>query len=479
MYRAAASPGRVVARPVSDLAPPVRERRFRWGLRTRSAVAAGVGALAVSVALSFVTYAYVRSYLVSQRDRVTVRQTFANARVVRDVLLEPSPSVNQLLSGLKAEPGGYVVLHYRGRWFSPSVGISAESLPTTVRAAVEGGVTGRQKIRLNGQPYQLVSVALPAVTGSYVEVFPLGPLDRTLETLRTSLVLGSLVATAGGGLLGIWSSRRVLTPLRRVSEAAAAVSAGGLDTRLEPEPDPDLDRLVVAFNTMADVVQRRIEREARFAADVSHELRTPLAVTRNAAEVLARRRDELPDRSRQALDVLLRKIDRFDRVTRDLLELSQLEGAEGTAQPDEVLLGDLLPRIVRQHDGTDVPVVVSPPLRSTPIQVDRRHLERIVANLLDNARVHADGPLAVTAEVSARDVVVTVEDGGPGVPAHERDLIFHRFHRGAGASHRPGSGLGLALVAEHAARLGGTMRIDDRPGGGARFVLRFPLRTVA
>lgn len=479
MYGAAASPGRVAARPVSEITTGSRERRWRWGLRTRSAVAAGVGALAVSVALSFVTFTYVRSYLITQRDRVAVRQAFANARVVRDVLSEPSPSVNQLLSGLRAEPGGYVLLHYRGRWFSPSVGVSADTLPATVRDAVEQGITGRQRARLGGQPFELVSIDLPAASATYVELFPLASLDRTLQTLRTSLVLGSLVATAGGCLLGVWSSRRVLTPLRRVSEAAAAVSAGGLDTRLDAEPDPDLDRLVVAFNTMADVVQRRIEREARFAADVSHELRTPLAVTRNAAEVLARRRDELPDRSRQALDVLLRKIDRFDRVTRDLLELSQLEGAERSTQPDEVLLGDLLGRIVRQHDGVDVPVQVAPTLRTTPIQVDRRHLERIVANLLDNARVHASGAVGVSAEVSARDVVLAVDDDGPGVPAHERDLVFHRFHRGAGSSHRPGSGLGLALVAEHAARLGGTMRIEERPGGGARFVLRFPFRTVA
>ncbi len=455
---------------------PPRARR-RWGLRTRSAVAAGVGAFVVSMALSFVTYTYVRSYLITQRDRVTIRQTFANARVVRDVLLEPSPSVNQLLSGLKAEPGGYVLLSYRGRWFAPSVGIGAESLPLTVRDAVERGVTGRQRVSLDGQPYQLVAVDLPAASSSYVEVFPLAPLERTLQTLRTSLVLGSLVATAGGGLLGIWSSRRVLTPLRRVSEAASAVSLGGLDTRLPAEVDPDLARLVLAFNTMADVVQRRIEREARFAADVSHELRTPLAVTRNAAEVLARRRDELPDRARQALDVLLRKIDRFDRVTQDLLELSQLEGAAGASEPDEVLLDDLLARIVRQHEeGT--PVQVDARLRSTPIHLDRRHLERIVVNLLDNARVHATGAVGVSATVERGQVVVAVDDDGPGIPADERELVFNRFHRGAGASHRPGSGLGLALVAEHASRLGGTIRISDRPGGGARVSLRFPLREV-
>jgi len=277
----------------------------------------------------------------------------------------------------------------------------------------------------------------------------------------------------------MWSSRRVLRPLRRVSQAASELSAGGLDTRLPAESDADLARLVVAFNSMADVVQRRIEQEARFAADVSHELRTPLAAVRNSAEVLERRRDELSDRAKQALDLLLRKVDRFDRVTQDLLELSRMDAGADRNSSDEVVLDDLLTRIARQRGADQLHIDCDASIVGRPVLLDRRRLERIVGNLLDNAKVHAGGAITMAAAGVDQHLIITVEDAGPGVPASERLVIFDRFHRGGGASERPGSGLGLALVAEHAARMGGSVSVEDRRGGGARFVLRLPWRVAA
>ncbi len=452
------------------------EPRRRWGLRARSAVAAGAAALVGAVTLSAVAYLYVRSYLISQRDGVTLRQTFANARVVRDQLLEAQPNVNSLLGGLRSEPGGSVILRYKGQWYGPGVGISADVLPRTVTTAVAESRTGRQRIEAGGKSYQVVTVALPEAGASYLELFPLATLERTLQTLRASLILGSTVATVGGVLLGTWSSRRVLRPLRRVSQAASELSAGGLDTRLPAESDADLARLVVAFNSMADVVQRRIEQEARFAADVSHELRTPLAAVRNSAEVLERRRDELSDRAKQALDLLLRKVDRFDRVTQDLLELSRMDAGADRNSSDEVVLDDLLTRIARQRGADQLLVECTPSIVGRPVLLDRRRLERVVGNLLDNAKVHAGGAVTMSAAGVDQHLIITVEDAGPGVPAGERLVIFDRFHRGGGASERPGSGLGLALVAEHAARMGGSVSVEDRRGGGARFVLRLPWR---
>lgn len=452
------------------------EPRRRLGLRARSAVAAGAAALVGAVTLSAVAYLYVRSYLISQRDRVTLTQTFANASVVRDNMLETDPNLNQLLRGLRSEPGGSVLLHYKDTWYSPGVGVSADALPASVTTAVDEGLTGRQRIVIRGASYQAVAVALPEVNASYLELFPLTTLERTLQRLRAALVLGSAMATVGGILLGAWSSRRVLRPLRRVSQAASQLSAGTLDTRLPAESDADLARLVVAFNSMADVVQRRIEQEARFAADVSHELRTPLAAVRNSAEVLERRRDELSDRARQALDLLLRKVDRFDRVTQDLLELSRMDAGADRDSNDEVMLDDVLLRIARGRGADDLLLECDASIRNRPVLLDRRRLERIIGNLLDNAKVHAGGAVTMTAAGVDQHLIITVEDAGPGVPASERDLIFDRFHRGGGASERPGSGLGLALVAEHAARMGGSVSVEDRRGGGARFVLRLPWR---
>ncbi len=451
---------------------PRRARRL--GLRARSTVATGLAALIVSMTLSSVAYLLVRSYLVSQRNDATKDRTRTNAQLVQTYLVLSEPQINSVLLNIpKAEDGGFVGLDYQDEWYSPRAGGARENLPPATREAIRTRRTGRQRYELGGQPLQVVVFALPAVDAAYVEVYNDTGLQKTLDELRNSLVLGSAIATLGGAALGAWTSRRVLLPLGRVSLAASELAAGGLDTRLPEEIDPDLDRLVMTFNSMADAVQTRIERETRFASDVSHELRTPLAAVLNSAEVLERRRDELPERSRQALDVLLRKIQRFERTTQDLLELSRMDVGGDHSMLDAVMLPDVIGRIANQHGCGDVPITTKGMSLRMPLMLDKRRLERIVGNLLDNARIHGDGPVGIQLVRQDKVVTIIVDDAGPGVTPTDRSKIFERFSRGVGSSQRPGSGLGLALVAEHASRLGGSVTVDDRPGGGARFTVSF------
>jgi signal transduction histidine kinase len=131
------------------------------------------------------------------------------------------------------------------------------------------------------------------------------------------------------------------------------------------------------------------------------------------------------------------------------------------------------------------PVAVAPRVETLLINGDRRRLARVVANLIDNARLHGGGEpeLSIT-EVSVPDQPITririaVEDHGPGVPEHERSLIFERFARGGSAGRRAGSdgaGLGLSLVDEHVRMHGGRVWVEDRIDGapGARFVIELP-----
>src|SRR5439155_16539922 len=107
-----------------------------------------------------------------------------------------------------------------------------------------------------------------------------------------------------GAAFGWWASRRALRPLTDVSQAAEAIAGGRLDTRLDPLADPDLTVLATSFNDMAQALQDRIERDARFASDVSHELRSPLMTLSAAVDVLETRRDELAEKSQAAVDLL-------------------------------------------------------------------------------------------------------------------------------------------------------------------------------
>ena len=191
-----------------------------------------------------------------------------------------------------------------------------------------------------------------------------------------------------------WSaSRRLLRPVSRVADAASELASGGLDTRLEPERDPDLDRLVTSFNDMADAVQDRIEREARFASDVSHELRSPITALSAAVELLDGRREELPERSQQALDVVVNQVHRFDQMVLDLLELSRLEAGVDESHQEPVVLSDIVRKIVARNGYGDVPFDAS--RRSeVPVILDSRRVERIVVNLLDNAKQPRRRPVA-------------------------------------------------------------------------------------
>ncbi len=447
----------------------------RLGLRARATIATALGGLAVSVALSLTTYLVVRSYLLSQRTNVTERQAFTNARIVRDVLRSPDPQIGDLLATLRSERGSQIVVRYGGTWYGTSVGLGQSELPTSLRLALLAGESARQRFELNGRPQVAVGVSIPTVDAAYVEIFPLDQLQRTLWALRNSLLVGSLFGTVGGATLGFWSSRRVLQPVTRVAGAAEALAQGGLGTRLPPEADPDLHRLVDSFNGMADAIQLRIEREARFASDVSHELRTPLAALTAASEVLERRRDDLPERAQQALDILVRQLQRFTRMVLDLLEISRLETGTVDSHLERVALADFTARVTASAGYAHVPVEVGRHANDTWVEVDKRRFESIVTNLLDNARLHGGGAVRVGVDRMGEVAMVWVDDAGPGVPFDQRDHIFERFARGPNSNEIPGTGLGLALVSEHARLLGATVTVRTSPEHGARFAVTLPV----
>jgi len=225
-----------------------------------------------------------------------------------------------------------------------------------------------------------------------------------------------------------------------------------------------------SFNEMAEALQARIEQDERFVSDVTHELRTPLTAISAAIDVLDRRAD---NGTRPAVDVLRSQIRHFERLVLDLLEISRLDAGATELTTEPVDPRELVTTVLRRLAHTDVTVSSEP---SVPplIRLDKRRVERVITNLVENADQHGGGPVRVQlATVNGRGLRIAVEDAGPGIAPTERSAIFSRFHRGphaAGATRERGNGLGLALVAEHCRVHGGRAWVEDRPGGGARFV---------
>lgn len=458
--------------PTAEVKGPRRRRTLR--LRTRVTLFFSLTALVASLALAVVTYAVARSVLIDQRQETARTQAYANAKTVFDQLKvfdQLSDDQEFDMAILRTEGGGFGMLIADGQFNYTDFSHSDEDFPVELLAAVANGRSAQQRYELDGEPFVAVGIDMPAYNARYFEALPMASTESNLRAIATALTIGSVVTIVLAGMLGWWTSRRLLRPLSRVATAAGEIASGGLDARLPAESDPDLDRLASSFNEMADAVQTRIEREARFASDVSHELRSPITALTAAVEVLDSRRTDLPERTQQALDVVVSQVRRFDSMVMDLLELSRIDAGSTELHREDVDPRDLIPRIAQRYGFGEVPFDID---RKVPalVKLDKLRFERILANLLENAREHGGGPVRVSMEMRGRHAfVLGVDDAGPGVARGERSRIFERFARGSAARHRVGTGLGLSLVAEHAQAHGGEAWVEDRSGGGARFLV--------
>ena len=452
----------------------------RLGLRSRVTVAFALGALVLSVGLAVITYELARAYLVRQREASVLRQAYVNARLVRAGLRAPSPDLPEILSSLEAPRDSSPVVFRQGRWFASSLAVGPDALPAELREMVLSGTPARQHFRLDAVPRLAVGVPIPAVEAAYFETFSFETLERTLEILQNSLVAAAVMTTLAGAAMGRWASSLVLQPVAAAARAAAEVANGHLDVRVETGADPDLATLANSFNRMTDVLRHRLERDARFASAVSHELRSPLMTLTASVEVLSARRSELDPRASAALDLLESDLGRFRRLVEDLLEISRIDVGAGELVAEEVGLVELVRQAVAHSGRGGLPVEVAPGAEDVVVRVEKRRLERVVSNLLDNADTHGEGAVRISVERSPEGARFAVEDAGPGVDADERDRIFERFARGRAATRRgndEGTGLGLSLVAEHLRLHQGRVWVEERPAGGARFVVELPAVT--
>jgi len=460
--------------------------RFRYqrrlGLRARVTAAFGLGALFTAALLAATTFGISREQLIRQRESSSSVPFFNNARIVQERLqAEGGVDALALLQDLQTASGSHPVLFYSGDWISTDPQFGEAALPASLRRAVLDGGAAQMRYSLDGEPELGFGISLQTADddAAYFEIVSLDETASTLTSLGIILFGASVLATGTGAALGWWASRRALLPLTEVGSAAQAIAGGRLDTRLEAANDPDLARLTESFNEMAQALETRIARDEQFASDVSHELRSPLMTLSASIEVLKARKDDLDERASSALDLLVADVARFEQLVNDLLEISRLEAGAAELDLDPVDPSELVLHAVGAATSSAVPVQYDEEVAGTRILVDKRRMERVVANLLDNAAKYAGGATGVRVSLAEDRVRIVVEDEGPGVPEEVRQKIFDRFARGTEAGRRTkdrGVGLGLALVAEHVRLHGGQVWVEDRQDGrpGAAFVVELP-----
>ena len=445
------------------------------GLRARVTVAFALGALTISAVLAVVTYGLVRNSLLDQREDAATSQAYLNARLIRDGL-RSRVELGRVLTSLETPSAEGVVVRHEDRWFANTLLIGDERIPSELQAAVGDGRPAVQLFRIAGRSWLAVGVPIPRVDAEFYQAFSLGETERTLGVLAWSLAGAALLTTLAGAAVGRWVSGRVLRPLASVSDAAAAIARGNLDIRLGPVSDRDIAPLAESFNRMVDTLALRVRRDAQFASDVSHELRSPLTTLATSLDVMKARRDELSERAAAALDLLDADVHRFQRLVEDLLEMSRADAGVSDVRLEEVDVRELVRHaLVSTNRSVPFDADADGDMR---VLGDKRRLERVVGNLVENADNHGGGATLVRVERHDGVVRVAVEDDGPGVPETERAQVFDRFFRGSAAGRRGaggGTGLGLALVSEHVRLHGGRVWVEEVAAGrGARFVVELP-----
>lgn len=446
------------------------------GLAFRITVTYAVGACVVSLAVALSAYAFSQRFQVNSQENEALRQTYLNAATARARLLANPVDIPLLLDALTTGSSTSTLIYHDERWYTSSLVKSRDALPAEFRRTTIDGSVSRVWTNVAHHPLFVVGVPLPAVHGAYFQTFDEIGLAHNLSVLRTILLAAVSATTVAGALLGWWASRRLTSPLRAVASAARRLSEGDLQTRLPDHHDRELTGLVDSFNSMVETLQARIQRDATFAGNVSHELRSPLTTLATSLAVLESRRADMPSRATEALDLLSDEVGRFERLVDDLLEISRAEGEDAITEPQPIVIGQLVVNFAAATGREDLPIKVDAEALDAIVLGDKRRLHQVLRNLVENAERYAGGVQEVRVISGPTAIRIYVDDAGPGVPPDERDRIFDRFARGRATSRASshGSGLGLALVKEHARAHHGSVWVTDSPSGGARFALELP-----
>jgi signal transduction histidine kinase len=278
--------------------------------------------------------------------------------------------------------------------------------------------------------------------------------EEALEELRTQLLVGGPLALLMASVLGYVVAGAALRPMERMRARAATISAASFGDRL-PVPDvrDEVHRLGTTLNDMLDRLDAGLRRERQFVAEASHELRTPLAVLRTELDLLASRARS-PGEIRAALASMGEEVDRLGLLVDHLLLLATSDDArlrlDRTTFDVGTLLAEVASRFGPAADERDVVVTPGPRIEVT---ADRRRLDQVLSNLVDNALRHGVGTVTLATAREQSVVLLTVSDeGGTALGAE----LFERFRQGAG-SRAGGRGLGLALVSTIVAEHGGSV----------------------
>jgi two-component system, OmpR family, sensor histidine kinase MtrB len=416
-----------------------------------------------------------------------------------EVMLQPTYKLGTPFALLVTPPPGLQgpPVYSRGQQAGFAGHVTSPPVPPNLLKLVSDELnTDRPKFTWTSMPYEASStpvagLLIGAKFGYGYQIyyfFPLTAEQKTIAAIQRTLLLVGVAAVFLLAAIAWLVTRWVVVPVRQAAQGAWRLSAGHLNERMEVRGTDDLAALATSFNAMAASLQEKLAEledlsqvQRLFVSDVSHELRTPLTTIRIAADVLLQAKDKMEPAAGRSAELLQSQLERFESLLTDLLEISRYDANAATLEAEPVDIG----MIIRQSadvaqqlaERRGARIEFRLPAEACIAEVDRRRLERILRNLLQNAVEHGENKdIVVTAAADSAAVAVSVRDYGVGLRPGEDQLVFDRFWRADPARARSsgGTGLGLAIALEDARLHGGWLEAWGEPGRGCVFRLTLP-----
>jgi heavy metal sensor kinase len=308
--------------------------------------------------------------------------------------------------------------------------------------------------------------------------------DEFLAELREIFGVTVAAVMVLAGLFGWFMAKRALTQVEEVTRTARAISASDLEQRVPVKGQADeIDRLATTFNDMLDRIRTLVTEMKQMTENIAHDLRSPITRIRGMAEMALTTGKDI-DEYEVAAASTVEDCDRLLEMINTMLYISRAEARAENLPVEEVNVAGVIRdacelfRPMAEDQGVSLVAQVGTDLR---VRGELQDLQRMVANLIDNAVNYtpARGVVAVSAQKNDKVVVIRVEDTGIGISAEDIPHIFRRFYRCDRSRSRPGVGLGLSLVQAIVQAHRGEIAVSSAPNVGTTFTVILPGAALA
>jgi heavy metal sensor kinase len=354
-----------------------------------------------------------------------------------------------------------------------------------MRQVTAGAKPAFETLTIDGRQHKARAVYGTIAPDTFLQIgMSLEDNDEFLAKLRE--IFGITVAGVMmlAGFFGWFMARRALTQVEEVTQTARSISASDLAQRVPVKGQADeIDRLATTFNDMLDRIKTLVTEMKQMTEDIAHDLRSPITRIRGTAEMALTTGKDINDYEAAAAST----VEDCDRLLEMINTMLYISGAEARAEKiskEEVNIARVicdaceLFRPVAEDQGVSLVAQVGPELR---VRGDLQDLQRLVANLIDNAVNYTPPPgvITVSAQENQRRVVIRVDDTGIGISPDEIPRIFTRFYRCDRSRSRPGVGLGLSLVQAIVQAHRGEISVSSTPNVGTTFPVILPSAAFA